>query len=378
MCGERAGKAGDKPWTRFQRSGNRKRQRQPEGGKACPLGYTAVAVDGLFDGVPGLWAAGVVLPATLLGTAALCRLAARWGLVAEPNARSSHGEAKPSGGGLAFVVPVLIVLGLSAGRFAGAPALLAGGAAIAALGLLDDRFELARSLRLTCHFAVTGVLVAWLFTPSALAGAVMTLGLAWWLNAYNFMDGIDGLAASQAIGFAAAALALGAASPANPALWALAAGGIGFLCFNWAPARIFMGDAGAGFLGLTTGALAVWLWRNNALPIAASAILLLTFWFDATYTLVVRVVTGQAFANAHRTHLYQLIAMRLGHGIATMLFWVHFLAWLAPLAAAAIAFPEWRLAALGVAAIPLAFACLKLRAGTAASGATPPGATGTA
>ena len=306
---------------------------------------------------------------------ALRRLATRWGLVAEPNARSSHEEPKPSGGGVAFVVPVLLVLGLSAGRFAGAPALLAGGAAIAALGLLDDRFELARGPRLICHFAIACALVAWLFTPSVFAGAVMALGLAWWLNAYNFMDGIDGLAASQAVGFAGAALTLGEASPADPALWALVAGGVGFLCFNWAPARIFMGDAGAGFLGLTTGALAIWLWRNNALPIAASAILLLTFWFDATYTLIVRVVTGQAFADAHRTHLYQLIAERLGHGITTMLFWVHFLVWLVPLAAASTAFPEWRLAALCVAAIPLAFACLKLRAGTAANGAPPPGAT---
>lgn len=325
---------------------------------------------------PGLWAVAVVLPATLLGTAALCRLAVRCGLVAAPNARSSHARPTPSGGGIAFVVPVLIVLGLSAGQFDAAPALLAAGAVIAALGLLDDRFDIGRGLRLACHLAIAGALVAWLWSPSLLAGAALTLGLAWWLNAYNFMDGIDGLAASQAAAFGAAGLALGGASAADPALWALVAAGVGFLCFNWAPARIFMGDTGAGFLGLTTGALAFWLARSDALPIAASAILLLTFWFDATYTLMVRVVTGQAFAHAHRTHFYQLIAKRLGHGIAVMLFWIHFLAWLVPWAAVSIAFPEWRFAALGVAAAPLAFACLKLRAGTAAASerAGPPNA----
>lgn len=311
---------------------------------------------------PWITTAGVFV-GTLAATAAVWKLAPRLGLLAHPNARSSHARPTPTGGGIGFALPLLACFAwLSEDYRPAAPLLFAGGA-VALLGLLDDFVDVRRSVRLACHFALAAGVWLWLFAPGWLLGGAMILGLAWWLNLYNFMDGIDGLAASQAAAWAAAALALGDATASAPLLWALLAACVAFLCFNWAPARIFMGDCGAGFLGLVTGVGALWLWRSGELPIVASAIVLLPFWFDATYTLIVRVVTGQAFAVAHRTHLYQIIARRLGHGRAAALLWLHVLVWLAPLAAVALAFPAWQVFCLLLAAVPMAVLCVTLRAG---------------
>lgn len=312
---------------------------------------------------PGLVTAALVFVGTLAATAAMWKLAPRVGLLAHPNARSSHAAATPTGGGVGFVVPLSAVLALWAADYPPAWALLLAGVGIAALGLADDVLDLRRSVRLGCHVALAALCVLWLVAPGAWAAGLLILGLVWWVNLYNFMDGIDGLAASQALAYAAGVLALGDAGAATPLFWALAAASAAFLCFNWAPARVFMGDAGAGFLGLVTGVAALWLWWRGAFPVVASAILLLTFWFDATYTLIVRVVTGQAFADAHRTHLYQHIAGRVGHGSATALFWLHVVLWLAPFAALSLAFPAWRIACLVVAMAPLAVACVVGRAG---------------
>ena len=308
-------------------------------------------------------AAASVFTGTLAATAAVWKLAPRIGLLAHPNARSSHAQATPTGGGIGFALPLLVYFALLIEDYRPAAPLLLAGGAVALLGLLDDFTDVRRSVRLACHFALAAAVALWLFAPGWVLGGAMILGLAWWLNLYNFMDGIDGLAASQAAAWAAGALALGDIAASAPLLWALLAASAAFLCCNWAPARIFMGDAGAGFLGLITGVGALWLWRGGELPIVASAILLLTFWFDATYTLIVRVVTGQAFADAHRTHLYQIIARRLGHGRATALLWLHVLIWLAPLAAAALAFPAWQALFALLAAAPMAVLCVALRAG---------------
>ena len=329
----------------------------------------------------GVWPqaqlAAFVLAGTLATTAAMCKLAPRIGLLAHPNARSSHAKPTPTAGGIGFVLPSLAVFALLAPEHPPSATLLVAGLAITVLGLVDDALDVYRSVRLACHVLLITGSVLWLFHPGLLAGVIFAIGLAWWLNLYNFMDGIDGIAASQAVAYAGGVLALGHADGSTPMLWALLAASAGFLCFNWPPARIFMGDAGAGFLGLVIGVTALWLWQSDEFPIAASAILLLTFWFDATYTLIVRVVTGQAFADAHRTHLYQIVARHLGHGLAVALFWLHFLAWLLPLAALSVALPEWRLVILAVAAVPLACACARFRAGARESDATTSGYDGT-
>lgn len=298
-------------------------------------------------------------------TALMRKLGPRWALLAVPNSRSAHQAPTPTGGGIGFVVPVLAWLALAVGNYPPALTLAIAGAAIATLGLLDDVKDLPRNARFACQLALAGACVVTVFESGPIVAGVAILGLTWWVNVYNFMDGTDGLAASQTVAFVGGALLLGNLDQSEVFAWVLVAATAGFLCFNWAPAKIFMGDVGALFLGLTTGVLALWLGQSGEMPFVASCILLVAFWFDATYTLLMRIVTRQAFVQAHRTHLYQVVCQRLGHGRTAALFWLHSLAWAWPLAGASIAWPEWQFACLGAACLPLAVACVAYRAGVA-------------
>ena len=311
-----------------------------------------------------LVAAAVFLAAA--ATTALVRSVAvrlRW--LAEPNSRSSHQAPTPTGGGLGFVVPVLALLALWSPEPLPAAVLAASGTVVAAVGLIDDLHELRRDLRLAVHLMAAAACVVFLADEGVLLAGVLVVGFAWWINLYNFMDGIDGIAASQTVLFAACALLIGDLDASARLAWTLLAATAAFLCFNWAPAKIFMGDIGSGFLGVATGALALMLWQNDELPFVASLILLVGFWFDASYTLGVRIVTGQPFTDAHRLHLYQILSRRLGHGRTTALFCAHAVAWLAPLAAVSVAFPAWQFACLAAACLPAAIACASFKAGVA-------------
>ncbi|MCE2423494.1 MAG: hypothetical protein J4F45_00060 [Pseudomonadales bacterium] len=298
-------------------------------------------------------------------TALVWREGPRFGLVALPNQRSSHDRPTTTSGGIGFVVPVVVWLAVVARDYPPAVVLAACGGAIAAVGLADDARDLRRDVRLGCYLALSATSVLWLFDlPLALA-VVAIVGVTAWVNLYNFMDGTDGLAASQAIAYAGGALIFGDLQDSASFAWILLAATAGFLCFNWAPARVFMGDVGSLFLGLATGVTALWLWQSGELPFVASLILLVAFWLDASYTLLMRVATRQAFARAHRTHLYQIIGARRGHGATAGVFWLYTVAWLWPMAGVAIAWPAWRFAALAAACLPVAAACVAYRAGLA-------------
>ena len=256
-------------------------------------------------------------------------------IYAHPNVRSFHRQPTLTAGGLTFVLPLagyLIWLALQ-----GAPEAVAigvGGALLALIGLLDDMREVSARIRLLAHLMVAGG-VAWcvLDEPSPWVIAPVALGLAWHVNLYNFMDGIDGLAASQALVFAVGAHVAGSGLPGWPGdvLWLAAGSVLAFLVVNWPPARLFMGDVGSYFLGLLTGAVAILLWQQQTLALAVSLVLLTGFWFDATYTLIVRVFTGQAFTQPHKTHVYQKIAAKRGHLWTTVCYWSYGVLWLLPL-----------------------------------------------
>jgi len=297
--------------------------------------------------------------------------AGRFSLYAHPNERSFHDRPTPTGGGVAFVAVVLGFLCWPALSGAVAALVLAvAGAAVAAAGLWDDLRETSPGLRLLVQGLAAGACV-WLLLPHAhwllvLAGLV---GLVWHVNLYNFMDGIDGIAGVQAVVFAVGAhvVAGGVAGWPGDLLWLCAGSVTAFLVFNWPPARLFMGDVGSGFLGLLIGALAVLLWQQQALPLVASLILLAGFWLDASYTLIVRVLTGQSFTQAHRSHLYQKVALRRGHLWTTVCFLLYAVFWLVPLACMSVRypahFPPATLLWLLPAAAPLAMAAWWLRAG---------------
>lgn len=304
-----------------------------------------------------------------IAATALARFAAvRLGLLAEPNTRSSHATPTPTAGGVGFILPVVGFLVMSIDEYPPALVFATAGVAIALVGFLDDVKDLRRDVRLVAHLATATGCVALLTDEPLLATAVLTLGLAWWINLYNFMDGIDGIAAFQCVIYAGGVLVIGEPAQSAGMAWVLLAASVGFLCFNWAPAKVFMGDTGSGFLGVVTGSLALWLWQTGELPAVASLILLVGFWFDASYTLGVRIVTGQAFADAHRSHLYQILSRRWGHGRTTALFGVHAILWLGPLAALSMSFPAWEAAWLVAACVPAACACIVFKAGSRHAG----------
>jgi len=256
-------------------------------------------------------------------SALVARYAVARSLLDVPNERSSHSVPTPRGGGLAIVLVVMIGLAVLAatGELAlrSAVAFAGGGALVAAVGWLDDRRGLPADVRLMAHLTAAVWAVGWLDgLPKLTVGAgawqlgppgafLAVLGVVWATNLYNFMDGIDGLAAAEAVTVGLiGALLLG---PREPGLAAvallLAAGSAGFLPWNWPPARMFMGDVGSGFLGYLFGVLAVASENADALPALLWLLLLGPFFLDATVTLLRRLARGERVYHAHRTHAYQ-------------------------------------------------------------------------
>ena len=319
----------------------------------------------------------------LLGTWMMRAYALRRDLLDHPNARSSHAAPTPRGGGVAIVAGFCLattVWALASGSAHAArlwlaivpPALL-----VAGVGLADDHRPLSARFRLLVHFLAAAWVVGMLGglptipwpggdLPMGLAGgALAVVASVWCLNLYNFMDGIDGIAASEAVFVAAAAAWLGGAgSPAFIPLLALAGASAGFLAFNWPPARIFMGDTGSGFLGLVLAGLLLAQHAAGTVPIGAGLILLGAFLADATVTLLVRLRRGERVHEAHRSHAYQRAARRFGgHRPVTITVLAIDLFWLLPLAWLATRFPDWSLPLATIAIAPVAVLALGLGAG---------------
>ena len=313
----------------------------------------------------------------------LRRYALHKSLLDIPNDRSSHSLPTPRGGGVAIVVTFLAavvwlysegVLGLST-----LLALAGSGFAIAALGFLDDHGHVAARWRLLGHFASAAWALFWLggLPPLVIFGARFDLGmtghvlavvyLVWLLNLYNFMDGIDGIASVEAVCVCLGAALLYALGGAASLVWLpllLAAAVAGFLIWNFPPAKIFMGDAGSGFLGIAIGVLSLQAaWISSQL-LWAWLILLGVFIVDATVTLIRRLVRGDKVYEAHRSHAYQFASRKYGrHLPVTSAVGVINLLWLLPIAVCVILLDVDGATALVVAYVPLVLVALKFRAG---------------
>ena len=312
------------------------------------------------------------------------RYALRNAILDIPNVRSSHATPTPRGGGLAIVLVfmgALIVL-VSSGQL---PlgigfALAAGGGVIAVTGYLDDHQALPASIRICVHLIAATLAVVLVggisqttlqhlglhgFWLGSLLGLV---ALSWFTNLFNFMDGIDGIAGSEAI-FVAGAGALfnwrfGGDSGLTLAMLALAAATLGFLVWNWPPARIFMGDVGSGFLGFTLAALGLAASRHGAVPLEVWAILSGVFFVDATVTLLRRMVRGDRWFEAHRLHAYQILARRWqAHLPVTVLVIAIDVLWLFPWAWVAAVRPAQAMLCVAGSWIPLVIAALLVGAG---------------
>lgn len=248
-------------------------------------------------------------------------------MIDEPGERRSHDVATPRGGGIAIVAALLIAVVVVGIRFpAQAPLVLAFGiglSLVAAIGWVDDHRPLSPWLRLGVHALAAALLAFALWRADApywlvLAGFVLALGLT---NVWNFMDGINGLAASQTALVALALVWFGGAAWGWLAL-ALLAASLGFLPFNFPKARIFMGDVGSGAIGYAVAGLIV-LAANASRPWPAMVLGLLmiplaAFMIDSSLTLIRRVARGERWWTPHTQHAYQVWARRIGHGRVTL------------------------------------------------------------
>jgi Fuc2NAc and GlcNAc transferase len=268
---------------------------------------------------------------SLLLTRRVRAYAVRNDVLDHPNERSSHGAPTPRGGGLAVLLAALLALaaGVAVHRIdvQHALALAPGICVLGLVGWLDDHGGLSARTRLATHVvAAVSCLVVLGGLPDVqvgrgslhlgIAGSLLaTLALVWSTNLFNFMDGIDGIAGSQAVlvfgGSGALFLLRGDRSLGTMAL-AFAAAAAGFLYWNWPPARIFMGDVASGALGFMIAALAVAGERRHSIPLMAFVLLNGVFIADATVTLLRRLSRGARPADAHRDHAYQRLTRAWG------------------------------------------------------------------
>ncbi|MEO6170964.1 MAG: lipopolysaccharide biosynthesis protein [Lysobacter sp.] len=269
-----------------------------------------------------LWI-GLHLAIGAAGTLLARRYAVARDLLDHPGERRSHQVATPRGGGIAIVAAVLVAVVALAVRDESQRWLLAsfGGGLllVAGIGLLDDHRPLSARLRLAVHGLAGSIFAAsvYLATGSpwtALFALALTLVLT---NIWNFMDGINGLAASQAL-LVAGALGWMLGGSWGLLALALAAACAGFLPFNFPSARIFLGDVGSGAIGYALAGLVTIAVMRHATTAAWLLLPLSAFLLDASLTLIMRLLQGERWWTAHTRHAYQCWARRVGHSRVTM------------------------------------------------------------
>lgn len=318
-------------------------------------------------------------------TCSVRRYALAKNIIDHPNHRSSHIVPTPRGGGLAFVITFLItipfVTHLGLVTLNDCLALMGGGLFIALLGFYDDHSNLSARWRLCGHFVASIWAMYWMGGMPSIAFLGMTLPtnlvvdmiaviyLVWLLNLYNFMDGIDGIAGLEAVSVCLSASVIYWLSGHNslielPMILAACVGG--FLFWNFPPARIFMGDAGSGFLGFVLGILSVQAACVSGVYFWCWLILLGVFIVDATYTLLRRACIGAKIYEAHRSHAYQRAAtIFCRHLPVTLLVCMINLFWLCPIAMlVSLGYLDGCVGFL-IAYVPLTIMTIKLKAGKA-------------
>jgi len=266
------------------------------------------------------------------------RLAKRYGWLAEVNARSSHRRVTAVGAGIVLTLLLVPLVCFFVGNglletywvgFALAAAVLSG------LGWLDDRKGLSVRLRLCIQglVMVGWFLLAWdqgpLFSYGLPLAALLLLGQWWFINLFNFMDGLDGFAGLEALFVMGGCLSLLWPADGVPVVyWVGFAAVAGFLVWNLPPARVFMGDAGSLMLGFW---LAGPLWLLDWQALWVWLILTAVFTVDASLTLLSRLWKGERLAEAHRSHLYQRLSRHWGgHGKVLLALLGVNLGWLLP------------------------------------------------
>ena len=318
----------------------------------------------------------------------LLRRYAQTRLLDQPNHRSSHQVPTPRGGGMAIVAtfllaaPLFVTLiplpsGISQSSFA---LIWAAALGIALVGFIDDHISLKPRTRLIVQSMAAALVVSavdglpeltffgWQLDLAWFGYLLAWLGVIWFINLYNFMDGIDGLAASEAV-IVCLFMALfhylvGGEWSSASLILLLGISAAGFLCWNFPPARIFMGDGGSGFLGLMLASLMLLDAASAPQFLWAWLVMLGVFVVDATWTLLNRFRLKCRLSEAHRTHGYQYLARRWqSHRNVTLAVLLINSLWLAPIAVMIVLGQLDGVSGLVIAYLPLAFLAYHLNAG---------------
>ncbi len=297
-----------------------------------------------------------------------------------PGPRSSHSRPTVRGGGVVFILVFLLITYLASLQ-QWVPALqtwqFAAVVVMMLVGMIDDIFGLPVISRLVVQIAVAFLL---LYPPLAESlqpvwlWLLLILAAVWFINLYNFMDGIDGIATLQAMSVALviAGLCYWQHQPQLAQLCGLLAAVMaGFLFWNFPHSRIFMGDAGSGALGSIFVLLMVLVAASSTALLWSCIIMMSVFILDASWTLTVRLMTGQKIWTAHKLHAYQILSRRWdSHSKVSLLVSGYNLAWLAPIAGLYVAGVLNLSVAFALAWGPVLWVCYRLRAGQALSDAT--------
>jgi len=235
-----------------------------------------------------------------------------------PNKRSSHSSPTPRGGGLAIVISwYLSITFLFAYNYIADNLYYAflSGSILAVISLMDDLFSLKPAVRLTGQivsaflalFFLKGidqiVILDWTISSNYILIPLIIITIVWFINLFNFLDGIDGYASIEAICMAAVIFLF----TGNKLSLLLIASIAGFLFWNWPKAKIFMGDVGSTQLGFILIVLGIYLNNEAQFNLIYWIILASPFWFDATYTLFRRWKNNEKLSQAHKKHAYQRI-----------------------------------------------------------------------
>jgi Fuc2NAc and GlcNAc transferase len=319
-----------------------------------------------------------------IATGCVRLLAIRHAILDIPNKRSSHKAPVPRGGGLAIALVSLSgLLYLTIGQalnpriFA---ALAVGGVAVAGIGYADDLRPQSARVRILVHVGAS-VIFLFLITCFLQSRAIVLPDSAFWIgggllvfvlasavNLFNLMDGIDGIAGGEAVFLAVSGAWLNWKVAGDGgltlAMLSLAGATMGFLAWNMPPARIFMGDVGSGFLGFMLAALGIVVTLTTTIPMQVWPILGGVFIVDTSVTLLRRVIRGDRWFEAHRTHAYQHIAVHWrSHLRVTLLVSLINIFWLLPWAFYAVIAPERATVALVLSLLPLTILVFAIGAG---------------
>lgn len=264
---------------------------------------------------------------SLAAVAMLIKFYVKSGHLDQPNHRSMHVQAVPTGAGI--VISTVMLSGFIGGYvlWSELSLLYCAGiiATLVAIGWWDDKRFMPPKTRLLLFFILAVMVISFvgqvaqirlaneqiITVPLAIAGLLTAVGFVWIVNLYNFMDGMDGLAGLQTV-IAAAFFANWFFSAGDEALTMVCilviATSLGFLVFNWSPAKIFMGDVGSLPIGGFFAIMTVIGVSQYGFSVISCALLIGVFVFDATYTFLCRLIKREAVFEAHRSHLYQRLA----------------------------------------------------------------------